>query len=240
MRVHRLNLYVKRQSLVHDMDPRAKAIALVGFLIAVLAITPLSPQPVLILSSLLICGALLSRVPAKTLCVRVLSLALIIGVPFGLSRFGSHEMRAAGNVLAVKSLLTAAAFLVFTATTPATALFEMTGRFPPFAAFSRLGEFILRGTDLLAEEVTRANRAWILRAPSAGICMRVKGLTWVSLNLIVRAAVRSERVGAAMVLRGYDGRFPPSSPRRLPAAHIAAGLFFALVSLLAAGGGRWL
>ena len=136
MRAHRLNLYVKRQSPVHVMDPRAKAIALAGFLVGVLAITPLSPQPVLILSLLLICAVLLGRVPAKTLCVRVLSLAFIIGVPFGLSRFGSDEMRAAGNIFAVKSLLTAVAFLVFTATTPIATLFEMTARFRPLVAVS--------------------------------------------------------------------------------------------------------
>lgn len=233
-------MYVDRRSVVHGLDPRAKAIALLGFLVAVVMVAPLTTPPVLVLSSLLVFPVLAGRIPVRVLCVRLLSLALIIGAPLALSRFGSVEMRAAGNVFAAKSLLTAAAFLIFSATTRITDAFDISGRFRPFAALSRLGEFILRGADLLADEVVRANRGWMLRAPSARVSTRVRGMVWVLLNLVVRAAIRSERVGAAMVLRGYDGHFPPEPPRSLPTAHLAAGLLFALVSLLAVGGARWM
>jgi cobalt/nickel transport system permease protein len=237
---HHLDLYVKADSRLHRLDPRAKIVAIAGFLAAVcLAPTrPLWPAGALCL--LVLCASALGRLPARMMWRRMLSLSLIVGLPFALSRLGGAETRAAGETFAVKSLLVAGAFLVLMASTRPVTLLEITSRLSLLAAFSRLAEFILRGVDLLVEEVTRTNRAWALRAPRAPLRMQLSSLAWASVSLLARAAVRSERVGAAMALRGFQGQFPASTAPRLPRSHLAAGVAYALISLALAGVGRWL
>ena len=237
---HHLDLYVRTDSRLHRLDPRAKMVAIAGFLAAVfLAPTrPLWPAGALCL--LVVCAPAFGRLPARMMWRRMLSVSLIVGLPFALSRLGGEETRAAGETFAVKSLLVAAAFMVLMASTRAVTLLEITSRLPVLSAFSQLGEFILRGADLLVEEVTHTNRAWALRAPAAAIRMRLSGLIWASVSLVARAAVRSERVGAAMALRGFRGWFPASTLPRLPLSHLAAGAAYALMSLGIAGVGRWL
>jgi len=236
---HHLDLYVRRESALHRLDPRAKMLATVGFAGAVL-FAPMRPYwPMSALLLFLVCAAVLARIPARVMCRRLLSLAVVIGMPFLLSRLGGEATRAAGEQFAVRSLLVAATFLVLMASTRAIVLLEVAERLPLVSLLGQLGEFILRGADLLAEEVMRTNRAWALRAPRATIKVRLTGLTQASISLIARAAARSERIGAAMVLRGFQGRLPMVALAPLPWSHLMAGLIFALVSLGIAGVGRW-
>jgi cobalt/nickel transport system permease protein len=237
---HHIDLYVNTDSPVHRLDPRSKLVAICGFLLAALVVPARPLWPAGSLWLLVGCAAALERLPARMLCRRMLSLSLIVGVPFALSRFGGEQTRLAGEIFAIKSLLVAAAFMVLMASTRAVTLLEITSRLPALSAFSQLAEFILRGADLLVEEVTRTNRAWALRAPRAPVRTRLSSLAWASISLLTRAAVRSERVGAAMALRGFQGRFPASALPRLPLSHLAAGVAYAVMSLGVAGAGRWL
>jgi cobalt/nickel transport system permease protein len=237
---HHFDLYVKRDGLLQRLDPRAKMVAAAGFVAAVL-LAPMRPLWCLGALLLLLVGAgALARLPLRLAGRRLLSLAVIIGAPFLLSRLGSAHTRAAGEQFAAKSLLIAGAFLVLLASTRAVALLEVAERLPLLSPFGQLGGFILRGVDLLADEVTRTNRAWMLRAPRAPLRMRLTGLTQTSMSLIGRAAVRSERVGAAMVLRGYQGKLPAASPAPLSLPHGAAGAAYAALCICLAGMARWL
>jgi len=237
---HHIDLYVKSDSPLHRVDPRAKMVAIGGLLLAVLAapIRPLWPAGALCL--LVVGAAVLGRLPPGMMCRRMLSLALIVGLPFALSQLGGEETRLAGETFAVKSLLVAAAFMVLMASTRAVGLLEILGHLPVLSPFGQLGEFILRGADLLAEEVTRTNRAWMLRVPGAALGVRLSGLAWASVSLVARAAVRSERVGAAMALRGFRGKLPAATLPPLRPSHLAAGAAYALISLGIVGVGRWL
>ncbi|UCC67996.1 MAG: hypothetical protein JSV79_12940 [Armatimonadota bacterium] len=224
---------------MHKLDERAKLLAAVGFVTAVL-LAPARPHwPAGALLLVLVSTGTLARIPVRTICRRLLPLALVIGAPFLLSRLGGEATRAAGAQFAVKSFLVAASFVMLMASTRAIVLLEVAERLPVVSALGQLGEFILRGVDLLAEEVIRTNRSWVLRAASATIRVRLFGLTHASVGLVARAAARSERVGAAMVLRGFHGKLPTGVPSPLPWSHLAAGLIFALVSLGIAGAGRW-
>jgi energy-coupling factor transporter transmembrane protein EcfT len=236
---HHLDLYVKTRSPLHRLDPRAKMLAAAGFIAAVLLARMHPSWSMGALLVLLICAAALARIPVQLICRRLLSLAAVIGMPFLLSRLGGEATRAAGEQFAAKSLLVAAAFLVLMASTRAVVLLEVAERLPLVSVFGQLGEFILRGVDLLAEEVMRTNRAWALRAPRATLGVRLSGLTQASMSLIARAAARSERIGAAMVLRGFQGKLPMATPAPLLWSHVAAGVAFALASLCIAGLGRW-
>jgi energy-coupling factor transporter transmembrane protein EcfT len=236
---HHLDLYVKTDSGLHRLDPRAKMVAITGFLLAVF----LAPTRPLWLAGalclLVVCAATLGRLPAKMMCRRMLSISLMVGLPFALSRLGGEETRAAGETFAVKSWLVAGAFVVLMASTRAVTLLEITGRVPVLSGFSQLGEFVLRGADLLAEEVTHTNRAWALRAPATAIRIRLSSLAWASVSLVTRAAVRSERVGAAMALRGFDGRFFAPPARRLAICDLLWGGAFGLAALAIGIVGRW-
>ncbi len=237
---HHLDLYVRRESALHRLDPRAKMVAAVGFAAAVLVapMRPLWPMGALLL--LLICAAALARIPVRLMCRRVLSLAVVIGMPFLLSRLGGEATRAAGEQFAARSLLVAAAFLILMASTRAIMLLEVAERLPLVSVFGQLGEFILRGSNLLTEEVMRTNRAWVLRAPNAALRVRLSGLTQASLSLIARAVARSERVGAAMVLRGFRGKLPAAPPTPIPRWHLAAGAIYAFAAICIARVSTWL
>jgi len=236
---HHIDLYVKRESALHRLDPRPKMLAAVGFIAAVLLAPIHPPWPMGALLLLLISTAAVARLPARLVCRRMLSLAVVIGMPFLLSRLGGEATRAAGEQFAARSLLVAAAFVVLMASTRADVLLAVAARLPLVSVFGQLGEFILRGADVLAEEVIRTNRAWALRAPSAALRVRLTGLTQASMSLIARAAARSERIGAAMVLRGFQYTLPMARPAPLPWSHLAAGLAFALLSLGIAGAAKW-
>jgi cobalt/nickel transport system permease protein len=237
---HHLDLYFRRDSILHRVDPRAKMVAATGFVAAVL-LAPMGPSwPIGALFVLLICIGALARTPVRLLFRRMLSLTMVIGMPFLLSRMGGEATRAVGEQFAARSLLVTALFLVLMASTRAVDLLEVAERIPVVSVFGQLGEFILRGAALLAEEVMRTNRAWALRAPSASLRVKLAGLTQAGMSLISRAAARSERVGAAMVLRGFQGKLPMAPATPLPWSHMIAGVAFALASLCIAGAGRWL
>jgi len=236
---HHIDLYLKHDSPLHRLDTRAKSLALAGFVTAAL-VAPASPAwPLLGLCAMLASTAFLGRVPARVVAQRLLPLALVIGAPFLLSLLGGESTRAAGGSFAARSLLVAGAFLVLVAVTRAVDLLETISSYRILRGLGSLGEFILRGASLLLEEVIRTNRAWALRAPGARAAKRVAALTAASVSLVGRAAARSDRVGAAMVLRGFDGTLLAPPPRPLPLAEIGLGTAFALACLLIAGLGRW-
>ncbi len=233
-------LYVRRDSPLHRLDARAKLIALAG-VVGGAALCPVRPPwPALALGGLLAAGFALGRVLAATVARRLLPLALVIGGPLALSRLGGEATRLAGETFALKSGLIAAAFLLLTATTRAEDLLDAAAGVPLLAGPAGLAGFILRGVHLLGGEVVRANRAWRLRAPRAGARVRLGALCAASVSLLGRAAARSERVGAAMALRGFQGRLPPPPGRPLARRELGIGLLVVFASLAVAGVGRWL
>jgi len=233
------DLYMRRESALHRMDERAKIIALVGFVLAAL-IAPTRPVwPACTLFGLLGLGLVFGRVPPLLLARRTLLVALFVGLPLLVSRWGGEDARLAAEAFAVKSLLVAAAFMVLMTTTRTVDLLDATGRLPLLRGLSALAQFIVRGVNVLLGEVVRTYRAWALRAPRANLQLRVRGLAAASVSLVGRAAARSDRIGAAMVLRGFDGSLPQAPARSPAAAHLAIGVAFAMLSLAAAGIGRW-
>jgi energy-coupling factor transporter transmembrane protein EcfT len=234
-----VDIYLKRESPLHRLDERAKLLGTAGFVIAVLLASARPVWPALALLGLLAVAIALGRVPPLLLLKRLAGLVLIVGVPFALSRLGSQETRAAGEQFVLKSLLVASGFVVLTATTRPIDLLEAIGRVPMLAVLAALGEAILRGVNVLAGEVVRSHRALSLRAPKASVRLRLAGMMAASASLLGRAAARSERVGAAMVLRGFTGRMPPSEPRPLALRDMCCGAGFGLVCLLLSWVGRW-
>jgi len=235
-----VDLYVRGNSPLHRLDVRAKVIALTGFLIATI-LAPTRPiWPSVALFVMLGIGIAVAHLGLELVVKRLGGLTLVIGVPFLLSRFGSLPTQLAGEMFALKSLLVASAFLLLTSTTRAETVLDLAVRVPVVGGLGALAAFILRGMHVLIGEVMRTNRSWALRAPGASLKVKVSGLTSASISLLGRAAARSERVGAAMVLRGFDGALPVSVADPLPRHHLAAGFAIAIVSLLVGSISRWL
>ncbi len=237
---HHLDLYIDTRSPAHGLHPGAKLIALSGFVIAAMLLPTPPGWSAALLGAMLVLAAAAARIPAVRMAKRLSALAFVIGVPFLLSQFGGEATRLAGQAFAVKSLLVAGAFVVLLASTRAVTVLETMGSVPVVSALVPLSEFILRGVDLLVEEVTRTHRAVTLRAGAAGLGIRLSALMYSSISLLGRAAARSDRVAAAMVLRGFRGQLPRGRPHPLPASHLAVGLLLALTALAAAGVDRWL
>jgi len=237
---HHLDLYVRSKSAVHALHPGAKILATCGFVAATLLLPARPGASGGVLALMLVLTAASARIPAGVLARRTLALLGVIGTPFLLSQFGGEATRVAGQSFALKSLLITGAFLVLMATTRVVGMLETMSAIPGPAAVVPLTEFIVRGVDLVMEEVIRSDRAATLRAPAAPLRVRVSGLVHAAASLLGRAAARSDRVAAAMVLRGFTGRFPPAERRPVPAAHIIVGALFGTVALGAAGLARWL
>jgi cobalt/nickel transport system permease protein len=234
-----VNLYVSGHGILHRLDERAKLTALTGFVLAAL-VAPGRPQwPSLVLLGILAATAAAGRLPVKRIARHLTGLIVIIGGSLLLTRLAGPDTQLAGEIFAMKSLLVAGGFVVCTATTRPEALVDAIGRVPLLRGISVLSSFILRGCHILHREVVRTNRAWALRAPGAGPVTKLRGLAGGSISLLGRATIRSERMGAAMVLRGFDGSFPAAPPRPLGVNQLAGAVAFGLACLAVGGIGRW-
>ncbi|MBN1458263.1 MAG: hypothetical protein JXA57_01920, partial [Armatimonadetes bacterium] len=88
-------------------------------------------------------------------------------------------------------------------------------------------------------EVVRTNRAWALRAPGASWTTKMHGLGTASISLLGRAAVRSERIGAAMVLRGFTGSLPAAEMAKPRLRDLTVAGIFATICLAIGAAARW-
>ncbi|MBN1458550.1 MAG: hypothetical protein JXA57_03375, partial [Armatimonadetes bacterium] len=142
------------------LDARAKLLSTCGYVIAVLLVPVRPLWAAAALAGLLVLVAAMGRVTIRTATMRLAALALIIGVPFALSRLGSGETRHAGEIFAVKSLLIAGAFLVLIATTRMEDMLDAMAQTPLLSGLSGLAALMLRGAHVLIGEVVSTNRAW--------------------------------------------------------------------------------
>jgi energy-coupling factor transporter transmembrane protein EcfT len=234
------DLYVRQDSPLHRLDTRAKLAATAGFLAGAMCAPTRPFWPALALFALLSAATVAARVPLGMMGKRFVALGLVVGVPFLLSRLGGEATRLAGEGFAVKCLLAAGGFFLLAATTRVSDLLDAACRLPLLASLGALAGFIFRGANVLAEEVGRSMRALALRAPQASRRVRVGGLTAVSISLLGRAAARSERIGAAMALRGFDGHFSPPPARALPVRDLLWGAALGLGPLAIGVVGRWM
>ncbi|NMA43727.1 MAG: cobalt ECF transporter T component CbiQ [Oligosphaeraceae bacterium] len=220
-------------SPIHRLDPRAKLIVTVLFLLTVVSyrkyeVAELTPL-FLYLAVLLALG----RVP-----VLVIARYLLLACPFAVlvavfNPLIDRQIIAQLGPLAVSGgwMSFVSILIRFVLTVSAVLLLlACTGYVTVCAALDKLGvprllimQFLMlyRFIFILADEASRMLRAHSLRSPDGrGTSLRV----WGSLagNLLLRAYDRGVRVHTAMLARGFDGKFRP-----LPGFHwsIADSLF---------------
>ena len=221
---HRLHFH--GHSPVHRAPAHLKVLALLGFMLVVVA-TPRQAYPVLALWAALLLGVVvLSRVPLRYLLPR-----MVVEVPFVvfavLMPFIAHGPRTevlgvsvsepglvAGVALLIKGTIGVLASLTLAATTEPQDLLRGLQRLRTPDLVVQIMGFMIRYLDVVTAELgrmmtalrsrgcdPRSPRHWPVLARSLGA-------------LFIRSYERGERVHLAMLSRGYDGRLPQSGDPR--------------------------
>lgn len=230
--IGRLDRLAYGATWVHRLDPRAKLIATLFYLLTVVslpkyevpALVPFFLFPVLLMT--------LGGIPARFILKKVLIVspfALLIGIfnPFLDTR---TVVVIAGIPLSGGLLSFCSIILKFALTVSTTLLLIATTSFPGVChAFRRLGVpalfvsqllFLYRYLFVLLEEAMRIIRARDMRSfGTRGTGMRV--FARLVGILFLRTVDRAERIYDAMLSRGFEGDIPALRRTRLAAADLA-------------------
>lgn len=219
----RLDRHAYLDSVIHRLDPRAKVLATLVFILAVVSFDKYTVSPLLPFLAFPVAIAVLGFVPFR-LIVRRFALALpfilLIGIfnPL-LDRAVMVEvagLHVSGGWVSFTSiffrgLLCVTAGIVLIATTSMPRVAEALGglRFPRVLVVQLL--LLYRYLFVLMDEAGRMRRARALRAGTAKTSLR--DATGMLTTLLLRTVDRSEDIWRAMLVRGFEGEL--RSPRRL-------------------------
>jgi cobalt/nickel transport system permease protein len=245
--------YLPGQSFFHRLDARTKVAGTLAFIFAA-TLTPAGQWPAFGMLALIVAAATaLSRL-SPLLVLRRSALALpflVVAVPLLFTKTGDelftvpalfwrwtatdNGLAAMGSVLA-KSLLSVAAAVILTATTPPTALLRaLRGLGVPRIIVATL-LFMYRYLFVIGEEAMRLLRARDSRSARVGrrsggsLPWRAKVLGNMVGSLFLRSYERGERVFDAMTARGYNGELRSlSEPAMARADWLALLLLAALL-----------
>jgi cobalt/nickel transport system permease protein len=216
--VHRL--HVPGDSPVHRLPPQCKLVALLAFVLVVVATPRERIWAFAVYAVLLAAVAAVARVPyglvLRRTAIEVPFVAFALALPFvatgekvavlGL-RLSEDGLWGSWNILAKGTLGVVASVLLAATTEPRLLLLGIERlRMPQL--ITQIAAFMLRYGDVVAGElrrmrVARAARGFEPRGlRDAGVLARSLGA------LFLRSYERGERVHLAMVSRGYDGRMP--------------------------------
>ena len=213
----RLDSFAMRDTPVHRVDPRAKVLTTLVFIVCVvsfgkyevLAMLPFVLFPVVLASE--------GRIPYRWLGSRLLAaapFAVVVGMFNPLldrtviAALGTLDITGGWVSYAsimLRFLLTTAAALVLIATTSFAGVANGLQRLGVPDVFATQLLFLYRYIFVLAEEALTMGRARDLRSfGTRGTGVRVYAR--MLGNLLLRTHARAERIYSAMLLRGFDGR----------------------------------
>lgn len=224
MQTHSLDRYLHQESIVHQLDPRAKVVMAVTFIVATVLL-PDGAWPAFLLTWLfLLLAARLAYLPYWLVFKRSLiilpflltAVTILINVPgpAGIIRFLSIAMR---GWLAVQFAI------LLTATTTFPDLMHALNHLHAPAILVNIISFMYRYLFVLADEagrLLRARQARSARLPGSGkhggsLFWRAKISGQMIGQLFGRSLDRSDRIYMAMLSRGYDGRFLTINPHQM-------------------------
>lgn len=232
---HGHTLHFHGHSAVHRLPAHVKIVALVLFVLAVVA-TPREifwPYAVYLLTLLGV--ALVSRVPlpylGKRMIVEVPFVVFALLVPFVATgprvMVGPLEVSQSGLVAAwallAKGTLGVIASLILAATTDARDLVAGFERLRLPQPLVQIMSFMLRYTEVVAAELARMRIARDSRGFRARSVRQWPVLGHTVGALFIRSYERGERVHLAMLSRGYTGALPTLRPEAATSAQWAMG-----------------
>lgn len=215
---HRLHFH--GHSAVHRAPAHLKVLALLGFMLVVVA-TPPQWRPAFAAYALVVVAVIaFSRVPFTYVAKR-----MVVEVPFVvfalLMPFVSHGPRTeiwgltvsepgllAATGLLMKGTIGVAAALTLAATTEPTALLAGLQRLRVPDLLVQIAGFMVRYLDVVTAELGRMMTAMRSRGCDPRSPRHWPALARALGALFIRSYERGERVHLAMLSRGYDGKLP--------------------------------
>ncbi len=204
MSVHQLSLdrYSRIGSPVHRLRTDAKLAAVVLVIVLVATTSPAHPWVFVSAAGLLCTAAVLSRIPLLYLLRRMLVLEFfVVGVavlsllqPGGFLVFGA---------LLVKSTLCLAAAVLFSATTPFSAILLVLRRLKMPSLLVTLIALMYRYVFVLLDELGRMQRARASRTFRHARLLAWQSPATLVAQLFIRSTERAEKIYAAMTARGW-------------------------------------
>ncbi|GLW65513.1 cobalt ECF transporter T component CbiQ [Actinomadura rubrobrunea] len=243
---HAHRLYLPGRSPVHRLPPQCKLVAVLVFVLAVVA-TPRERIWAFAAYALLLAAvAAVARVPYRLVlrrtAIELPFVAFALLMPFvatgervhwlGLS-LSEAGLWGAWNILA-KGTLGVVASILLAATTEPRLLLLGVERLRMPALIVQIAAFMLRYADVVAEEMRRMRIARASRGFEARDLRDARVLARSLGALFLRSYERGERVHLAMVSRGYEGRMPVLRDVGATAAHWTAAAALPAAALIAA------
>lgn len=202
-------------SPIHRVDPRAKVLATLAFIVAVASFGRYEVSALLPFAFYPVALAALGGVPAAYLAKRIalaLPFVLVLGA-FNLLLDRQEALRIAGLAISggwlsfasmtLRLVLTVSAAVVLVATTGLDGVCAALERFGLPRVFVMQIGFLHRYTFVLADESGRMLRARELRANGRGLPWREFGV--LAGHLLLRTWDRAQRIHQAMLARGFEG-----------------------------------
>ena len=217
---HAQSLLHPGSSVVHRLGPQTKLVASVAFVLAVVATPREQVWAFGVHALLLIAVAATARIPAGLIGRRmlvetpfvlfaVLMPFLVPGDPvhvLGLT-VSDEGLWSAWNVLA-KATLGVVCSILLAATTPLRELLLGLERLHMPALIVQIMSFMIRYTDVIADEMRRMRIARESRGFVARDLRQLRDVARSAGALFIRTYERGERVHLAMLSRGYTGQLP--------------------------------
>jgi len=218
-----LDKYSDRDSVIHRLDPRAKLLATLAFIAAVVLTPSVSWLAYGLFFVIITVPVLLSKVPLSYILKRslvIIPFVLLVAVfiPFfkegqiaaAVNLWGWHisltynGLELMGSILA-KSWLSIISLILLTATTSFPQMLKGMERLRAPRVMVMLLSFMYRYIFLLTDEVMRMKQARDSRSFGGKRLWQVKTVGNMIGTLFIRSYERGERVYASMVARGFDG-----------------------------------
>ena len=215
-----LDAFSTRQTVLSGLDPRAKVLATLGFIITVVSFDRYAVAGLLPFALFPVVIAILGEVPLRAIQTKILvaaPFAIMVGIfnplidhrpifeILGISVSGGWVSFAS---ILIRFALTVAAALVLVATTGFHQICIGLARLGVPQVFTTQLLFIHRYALVLAGEAGRMNLARELRGGAKSLPLAVYG-PMLGL-LLLRAMDRSQRIYQAMVSRGFNGEMRSS------------------------------
>ena len=207
----------RRSGPLHARDARAKLGVLLAFLVAISTTAVGAWAALAAYGVLLLCAAVASKLPLRSLLIRVLAV-LPFSTSFALLTWWSGDADRAW-MLAAKAFLSVSASLLLIATTPMTQLAEALERLHVPRTLVLVIQFLYRYLFVISEQGQHMRLAAAARGGSGARGFQsAAGAVGV---LFVRSWERADGVYSAMLARGFQGTMPALSPAHFHRADFA-------------------
>jgi cobalt/nickel transport system permease protein len=243
---HAHRLYRHGHTPVHRLPAHVKLVALLAFVLIVVATPREAFWAFGVYAALLVGVAVIARVPAsfvlRRMVVEIPFVVFAVLLPFiaagpdvdvlGLS-LSQEGLLAGWNILA-KGTLGVVASILLAATTDARALLLALQRLRVPSVLVEITSFMVRYGDVITGEMRRMKIARESRGfePTT---RKALGVVATSAGaLFIRSYERGERVHLAMLSRGYTGRLPVLEVQQVAPAQWAAAAVLPLTALVVA------